>query len=112
MRGRARVLRGGAVERARRVRGQSFSMQASWGGRVCSEPERDRAGTGAALTNGQRAGFSRWAGYSQSDGRLYLVRTFLKNSGRAVRRFGANCKIKSLIPAEIQGIGARKFVEM
>jgi hypothetical protein len=73
---------------------------------------------GAALA-GLRAGFNRFALFRV---RKFCFRPAISGGQTSFSRFGmlrekfvdlgANWKIKSAIPAKIQGIGARKFVEM
>jgi hypothetical protein len=71
----------------------------------------DLPGIGPALA-GLWTSFSRWAGFSRSEAGFFRLGLFREILGEMFFDLGANWKIKSSILAKIQGIGARKFVEM
>jgi hypothetical protein len=58
----------------------------------------------------ERAGFSRWAGFSWSGAGIFQLRLFQEILVAKIFDLGRNWSGKSMIPSEIRGIGARNFV--
>jgi hypothetical protein len=55
---------------------------------------------------------SGWAGFSQSGARFFQLRLFREILCDKFVDLGGNWNEKLMIPSEIQGIGAKKFVAM